>query len=479
MTKRLLRTTVSAGAALALVAGLFVGLGPLAGNASSHREAPLVANDPQIDSTDLYAFVSPDKPDTVSLISNWIPFEEPAGGPNFYWFAQGVHYDINIDNNRDAKPDVIYRWTFANHRQNPNTFLYNTGPVNSLTDTTLNFYQTYTLKRIDVHSGEAETYVSNGMVAPVDVGTASMPNYSALRDAAIAPVNTDFGAGQTYSGPADDPFFLDLRVFDLVYGCQPTGTGCAGKSAFSETGTDTLHGFNIHTTALQVPMNDLALGNDAAKNPLIGVWTTAERKTIKVSRTKAGTKVTHPFVQVDRLGQPLVNEVVIPVGKKDAFNASKPVNDFGFLGGFLLNPELAHDIQALYGVPAPATPRTDLLPLAVGFEALGWPKFTGAKGDTVPSDLLRLNMSIPPCSGKGCSRMGVLGGDTAGYPNGRRLTDDVIDISVQVVEGALISGHPAIVDSLGDGVDANDVAFSSSFPYLALPHSGSDATPHA
>src|SRR5437588_7052246 len=125
VTKRLLRTTVSTGAALALVAGLFVGFGPVAGNASSHREAPLVANDPQIDSTDLYAFVSPDKPDTVTLISNWIPFEEPAGGPNFYWFAQGVHYDVNIDNNRDAKPDVIYRWTFTNHRRNPNTFLYN------------------------------------------------------------------------------------------------------------------------------------------------------------------------------------------------------------------------------------------------------------------------------------------------------------------------------------------------------------------
>jgi Domain of unknown function (DUF4331) len=475
----MLRTTVSAGAALALVAGLFVGLGPVAGNASSHREAPLVANDPQIDSTDLYAFVSPDKPDTVTLISNWIPFEEPAGGPNFYWFAQGVHYDINIDNNRDAKPDVIYRWTFTNHRRNANTFLYNTGQVTSLDDADLNFYQTYTLKRIDVHTGESETYVANGTVAPVDVGQASMPDYAALRDAAIAPVNTDFGAGQTYSGPADDPFFLDLRVFDLVYGCVPTGSGCQGKTGFSEAGTDTLHGFNIHTTAIQVPMNDLAKANDASANPLIGVWTTAERKTIKVSRTKAGTKVTHPFVQVDRLGQPLVNEVVIPVGKKDAFNASKPVNDFGFLGGFLLNPELAQDIQALYGVPAPPTPRTDLLPLAVGFEALGWPKFTGAKGDTVPSDELRLNMSIPPCSGNGCSRMGVLGGDTAGYPNGRRLTDDVIDISVQVVEGALIPNHPAIVDSLGDGVNANDVAFSSSFPYLALPHSGSDATPHA
>ena len=258
-----------------------------------------------------------------------------------------------------------------------------------------------------------------------------------------------------------------------MYGCQPTGTGCAGKSAFSEAGTDTLHGFNIHTTSIQVPQSDLAQGGDATKNPIVGVWTTAERRTIKVVQTKHGSKVTRPFVQVDRLGLPLVNEVIIPVGKKDAYNASKPVNDLAFLGKYILSPELPKDIQALYGVAAPAEPRNDLLPLATGFQGLNMP------ANVTPSDELRLNMSVPPCSGKSCSTLGVLGGDNAGYPNGRRLTDDIVDESVRVLEGALISGHPAIVDSLGDGVDANDVPFGTTFPYLALPHSGSDATPHA
>jgi hypothetical protein len=467
---RFRKAGIAVGATMALGGGLFAGLGPSTGLASSHREAPLVSADPQVDGTDLYAFRSPDKPNTITFVSNWIPFEEPAGGPNFYWFAPGVHYDINIDNNGDAKPDIIYRWTFTSHRRNPNTFLYNVGPVNSLTDPNLNFYQTYNLYRIDVNANKSTTLLSNANVAPVNVGQASMPNYQALRDAAVVGCGTNC---RSYSGPADDPFFLDLRVFDLVYGCQPTGTGCAGKSAFSEAGTDTLHGFNIHTTSIQVPQSDLAQGGDATKNPIVGVWTTAERRTIKVVQTKHGSKVTRPFVQVDRLGLPLMNEVIVPVGKKDAYNASKPVNDLAFLGKYILSPELPKDIQALYGVAAPAEPRNDLLPLATGFQGLNMP------ANVTPSDELRLNMSVAPCSGKSCSTLGVLGGDNAGYPNGRRLTDDIVDESVRVLEGALISGHPAIVDSLGDGVNANDVPFGATFPYLALPHSGSDATPHA
>jgi Domain of unknown function (DUF4331) len=473
--RRLPRSGVAGLAALALVVGVFVGLGPLSGSASSHREAPLVSTDPQVDGTDLYAFVSPDKPDTVTLISNWIPFEEPAGGPNFYSFATHTHYDINIDNNGDAKPDVIYRWTFYNHRRNPNTFLYNTGPVNSLGDTTLNFYQTYNLYRINAKNGRYTTVLQNAIVAPVDVGAASMPNYQSLRDASIQQFNTVGGTGLSYSGPADDPFFLDLRVFDLLYGCAPPYpcTQSGNTSAFSETGVDTLKGFNIHTTAIQVPLNDVALNNDASANPIIGVWTTAERASTRVLKKNGGQHQKGSFVQVSRLGLPLVNEVVVPVGKKDFYNASKPVNDLNNFGSYILNPELPQLIQALYGVQAPATPRNDLLPLVTGFQGLNKPP-----GNVVPSDELRLNMSVPPCT-SGCSRMGVLAGDNAGFPNGRRLSDDVIDASVQVLEGALIQGHPAIVDQLGDGVDANDVAFGPTFPYLALPHAGSDPNPHA
>jgi len=454
---RLVRTSVAGALAVALVAGL-AGLGPLSSSASSHREAPLVSADPQIDGTDLYAFVSPDDPSTVTLISNWIPFEEPAGGPNFYRFATKAYYDINIDNNGDAKPDIIYRWVFKNHYRNPDTFLYNTGQVTSLSDPDLNFYQTYNLYRMDVNAHTSSTLLTNAMVAPVDVGAGSMPNY--VTDL-MTPAVVGCGTGCTsYSGPADDPFFADLRVFDLLYGGN-----------LSEAGDDTLKGFNIHTTAIQVPKGDLAMGGDATTNPIVGVWTTAERQTTKVVHRNHRYMVTHPYVQVSRLGLPLFNEVLVPVGQKDKYNASKPVNDLSNWGHDILYPELPADIQAVYGVPAPATPRNDLLPLATGFDGLNKP------ANVVPSDELRLNMSIPPCT-SGCSRLGVLAGDNAGFPNGRRLTDDVLDISVRVLEGALLASHDPFADSASDGVDANDVSFGSTFPYLAPPHAGSDASPH-
>ncbi len=458
MKTRLVRTSVAGALLFALVAGL-AGLGPLSSSASSHREAPLVSADPQIDGTDLYAFVSPDDATKVTLISNWIPFEEPAGGPNFYRFATKAYYDINIDNNRDAKPDVIYRWVFKNHTRNPNTFLYNTNQVTSLGDTDLNFYQTYSLYRIDVNAHTSSTLLSDAMVAPVDVGTGSMPDY--VNDL-MTPAVVGCGTGcKSYSGPADDPFFVELRVFDLLYGGN-----------LSETSDDSLKGFNIHTTAIQVPKDDLAMNGDASANPLIGVWTTAERQTTKVVRRHHKWVVTHPYKQVSRLGLPLINEVVVPVGKKDAFNASKPVNDLSSIGSYVLDPELPKLIDAVYGIPAPPTPRNDLLPLVTGFTALGWP----ASG-TTPSDELRLNMSIAPCTSS-CSTLGVIDGDTAGFPNGRRLSDDVTDIEIRVLEGKLLASHDPFADSAGDGVNANDVAFGSTFPYLAAPHAGSDASPH-
>ena len=232
--------------------------------ASSHREAPFLATQPQLDSTDLYAFVSPDKPDTVTLISNWIPFEEPAGGPNFYPFAPGAHYDVNIDNNGDAKPDITYRWTFKSSYRNADTFLYNTGPVNNLNDATLNFVQTYNLDVIK--GGNTTNLLTDAPVAPSHTGGASMPNYAALRDQATK----TFTGGVSYVGQADDPFFLDLRVFDLLYGAN-----------LKEAGHDTLDGYNVSTMVLQVPKTELAAGGDATGNPVIGVWTTAEVPSVR------------------------------------------------------------------------------------------------------------------------------------------------------------------------------------------------------
>jgi uncharacterized protein DUF4331 len=432
---------------IALVAAALAVATGIPAFASSHREAPLTAADPQIDSTDLYAFVSPDAQETVTLISNWIPFENPAGGPNFYPWAPGVHYDVNIDNDGDAKPDLTYRWIFTSHYRNPATFLMNTGPVNKLGDATLNFYQTYSLTLINGDTHRSKTLIADATAAPSFVGQASMPDYESLRDQAIA---TYGGKSKSFVGQADDPFFLDLRVFDLLYGTN-----------LKEVGDDTLDGYNVNVIALQVPKSELAAGGDAAKNPIIGVWTTAERQSVRVEGGKGTQKYNGRFVQVSRLGQPLVNEVVAPVGAKDLFSSSQPSGDAQFLKA-VTEPEVPKLIEAIYKIKAPATPRNDLVEVFL----------TGVKGlnqpaKVTPSEQLRLNMSIPATAA--ANRLGVIGGDKAGFPNGRRLADDVIDIALRVMEGELLGTKTG----LGDGVDANDVAFEGAFPYVALPHSGS------
>jgi hypothetical protein len=274
-----------------------------------------------------------------------------------------------------------------------------------------------------------------------------MPNYAKLRDQAIA----SFGSGgRSFVGQADDPFFLDLRVFDLLYGTN-----------LKEAGNDTLDGYNVSVLALQVPKGELAAGGDAKANPIVGVWGTAERKSMKVTNADGTQSSSGDYVQVSRLGMPLVNEVVVPAGKKDYFNGSKPEADSQFLPK-VQDPEVPKLMEAVYGIKAPAAPRDDLVSVFLtGVEGLNKP--TGG----TPSEQLRLNMSIAPMATG--NRLGVIGGDTAGFPNGRRLSDDVIDVALQVVEGEL-KGNP---NDLGDGVNANDVGFGNAFPYVALPHSGS------
>ena len=464
---RLRTRALAAAATLVLGTGLYAGLGPLVSGASSHREAPLTAADPQIDGTDLYAFVSPDRPNTVTLVSNWIPFQEPAGGPNFYAWATGVNYDIKIDNDGDAKADLIYRWVFHNHYRSADTFLYNTGTVTSLTDADLNFYQTYDLYRINVDTGRSATLLNDAIAAPSNVGAASMPNYNAdLFGGAVKQFGGSANPSYSWVGQADDPFFLDLRVFDLLYGAD-----------LKEVGDDTLAGFNVSAFALQVPNDALAAKGDAEANPTIGIWTTASRRSMRVEAS-GSQDFTAKFVQVSRLGMPLVNEVVVPVGAKDYFNSSKPSGDAVYLPK-VQDPELPHLLNAVYGTEVPDsdpnTPgiqRADLISVFLtGVEGLNMP------ANVKPSEMLRLNMSIAPCT-TACSPFGVIGGDNAGFPNGRRLSDDIIDVSLRVVLGVLLPSHQAIANTISDGVQVNDVTFNTAFPYLAYPHSGSSATPH-
>jgi hypothetical protein len=414
------------------------------GRASSHREAPLISGDPLADATDVYAFVSPDAPDTVTLIASWIPFEDPAGGPNFYRFGDNILYEIKIDNNGDAAEDISYQFRFTSQVRNPNTFLYNTGPITrGLDDPNRNLYQTYTLSRVE---RGATLFTSGPMFTMYDnVGRASTPDYGARGSGIYSFQNGGGGTGHVFAGQTDDPFFLDLRVFDLLYGGN-----------LSETGVDSLAGFNVHSLAVRVPKNSLR-----GSSPIIGVWATASRPATTTRQAGSETSSGN-FVQVSRLGMPLVNEVVIPVGQKDKWNGSRPADDAQFLS-YVTEPEVPKLLEAIYGLRAPATPRNDLVQVFLtGVQNLNQP--SGVR----PSEMLRLNMDIAPVASP--NRLGVLANDIAGFPNGRRLTDDVVDITLRVAAGVLTGTN----SNLGDGVDRNDIAFRPTFPYLGQPHSGSN-----
>jgi hypothetical protein len=421
---------------------MLVGYQMMPGRASSHREAPLISGDPQADHTDVYAFVSPDAPDTVTLIASFIPFEDPAGGPNFYKFGDNVLYEIKIDNNGDGVEDISYQFRFTSTVANPNTFLYNTGPIKSIDDPNRNLSQTYTVTRVN---GGTTVLTAGPMRTMYDnVGPASTPNYGGNGSGIYEFRQPDGTTGRVFAGQTDDPFFLDLRVFDLLYGAN-----------LSEVGTDSLAGFNVHSIALQVPKSSLRAGS-----PVIGVWSTASRPAT-TTRAAGSETSSGAFVQVSRLGMPLVNEVVVPYGKKDVWNGSKPSDDGQFLT-YVTDPEVPKLLQALYGLGAPATPRNDLVQVFLtGVPGLNQPPGVRA------SEMIRLNTDVGPVASP--ARMGVLAGDVAGFPNGRRLTDDVLDITVQAAAGFLTG---AKVSGLGDGVDRNDVAFRTSFPYLGQPHSG-------
>jgi len=459
MTRKLL---VRVGLGAGLVAGAV-----LLGVASSHREAPLISADPLADNTDVYAFVSPDAPDTVTLIANWIPLEAPNGGPNFYKFGDDVLYRINIDNDGDANDDIVYEFRFRTRIQNKQTFLYNTGPIASLDDPNFNIRQTYSVTRIDRQGRHA--LADNLATPPVNVGARSTPNYDALANMAIYTLPD---GSRVFAGQRDDPFFVDLgSVFDLL-GLRPFNAAHVIPLA-PAPGVDGLKGINVHTVAIQVPKrlltHDGSLGTDAANaNSIIGVYSTTLRRRLRIENDDHDGDRDDDWVQVSRLGMPLVNEVVIPLGRKDRFNASDPRNDQQF-GSFVLNPEPARLIPVLYpGVNVPAAPRNDLVAIFLtGIAGLNQPKNVRA------SEMIRLNMAIPPSGSP--NRLGLLAGQLDGFPNGRRLSDDIVDIELRALAGATpftATFNVAPNNLLGDGVDANDKAFLPTFPYVASPFAG-------
>lgn len=535
---------------VALLATLLVGFGPGSLGAASHREAPLIASDPDADGTDFYMFVSPDAPDTVTIIANYIPFSAPEGAPNFNAFSPNVRYEINLDTVGDGKAHVKYQFEFTPvARKNGGlSFLYNNGPVTTLGDENLLATQSFTVREIVSYASTTTTTLKTGIpVPPPNIGSKSTPNYEALVSEALAAGTVTAGADtiKVFAGPRDDSFWVDLgSIFDLL-SLRPQAPP-VGYPGGPTRGVDNLTGFNSYSLAIQVPISRIFNGAPAGET-VVGGWTTASRRATR-TLNDIGTVLTGGatgldvqsgnYIQVSRLGMPLVNEVVIPVALKDAFNNLAPSSDaaiytatdptLGPVGDLLQtsveNPELGVLLCKLYGVPLPAdanddcnsevntnTPasgRDDIFKIFLTGMTLTKP-FTvvtkngnatlpagtvvnqptkgtnGSGAGIVPAEMLRLNTAL---KGDVCSptpsRLGILGGDACGFPNGRRLTDDVVEIELLAVAGAAhgvltsssenFAFNPAFIKVLDDGVDGNDRRFLTGFPYIATPNQGQE-----
>jgi hypothetical protein len=457
---------------------------------SSHREAPEIAKDPVADSTDLYAFVSPDACDTVTLIANYIPLQSPAGGPNFYEFGDDVLYEIHIDNDRDGRADITYQFRFTTHLRNHNTFLYNTGPITSLKSPSWNRFQTYTVTRVEA-GGRTTVLGKNLTCPPCNIGPLSTPDYPSLAQAAVHRLGEE---RKVFAGQRAEGFYVDLgSIFDLgnLRPFQELQVFAKAMNFQSAPGVDSTKELNVHSLALQVPIDELTRGRWSGtdvNNPraVIGVWTSASRRAARVIEQGRGKESeSGPFVQVSRLGNPLFNEVIVPMARKDEWNAVPPADDKRF-AGYVAKPELAGLLPVLYPGVFPnlealdksGKPRADLLAiLLTGIPkgiVPGFQNFTG----TTEADMLRLNVAVPPTDKPNI--LGLVAGDAAGFPNGRRVFDDVVTVELRAIAGLT---YPLVdktftpdgaAGQITDGLDntAPENPYLDTFPYLGVPYDG-------
>ncbi len=497
--------------------------------ASSHREAPLISQDQLADNTDVYAFRSPDLPNMLTVLANFIPGQEPAEGPNFFSFDDNVLYQIRLDNNGDALVDLVLEFRFRTETTNPDTFLYNTNQVTSLSDPDLVVRQFYSVTaRVRQGAASAPTFTTfvlgtNIPVPPVNVGVRSTPNYeTALAEPAITTIAAGPSNIRVFAGQRDEGFYLDVgSVFDLL-GLRPLNSAHLVPLA-NDTGRDRLARFNVHTIAMQIPISLLtatATQPTVATDPnaILGFYATASRPSTRVLGGNGTGTVTVPndcangqgipgasanCVQVSRLANPLFNELLMPRGTsptvsendRDRYNAELPLSDINRIdfvrGTATRGVEPVALINLLYPPvnDAPTSGRNDLVrvfltgvPGATRPPVVIDPADPTAGPGAVPADLLRVNVAVPVTAAP--NRLGVIGGDMQGYPNGRRPADDVIDITLRVAAGVLLPGtacaggtvncNSAPNNALGDGVDANEVPFRTTFPYLAAPTNGYD-----
>jgi len=477
---------------------------------SSHREAPEISKDPAADNADVYAFVSPDRPDTVTMISNFVPLQDPPGGPNFFEFGDDVLYSIHIDNDGDGKPNISYVFRFVTRLRDENTFLYNTGPITSLGSPNWNKRQFYSVTRVEGHdttlygtgahtngSGKHHHHelkvreLGHGLACPpCNIGPRSTPNYPELGQAAAHSLS---GGVRVFAGQRLDGFYVDLgAIFDLA-DLRPFQNLHLIPSA-AAPGVDATKTLNIHSIAIQVPISDLTRTHSRPSNPgsssaVIGVWSGASRRKVRmIDKANDERAESGPWVQVSRLGNPLFNEVVVPLGKKDKWNASYPAGDAAF-EKYVEHPELARLLPVLYPGVFPhlaglSAARADLVAiLLTGLPPGIVPGFQNYTGK-MPADQLRLNVAIPPSATP--NRFGLLGGDAAGFPNGRRVSDDVVAIELRAIAGVTYplvnKGYtPDAAAGLIEQWQPSQYAtvpgpnrYQANFPYLAPPLDGYD-----
>ncbi len=468
---------------------------------SSHREAPEISKDPVADSTDVYAFVSPDEPTTVTLIANYIPLQAPDGGPNFYEFGDRVVYEMHIDNTGDGAPDISFQFRFTTVNNSPSSFLYNDGPITALTppspSSPWNRQQTYSLVRVDHgHRGGARiTELGSGLLSPpCNIGPLSTPNYSALANAAIHEVSAGGFSVKVFAGQRAEGFYVDLgAVFDLGDLRPFAGDHAGGPAAGlmnGMPGVNSTADVNVHSLALQVPIRQLI-----GASGVIGVWTTASRQRARVDASDREDGVgVGPWTQVSRLGNPLVNEVIIGIGDKNDWNRQPPVADGHQFLHYFQRPLLATLLPSLYPGVFPnlgaynamaSNTRPDIVAiLLTGLPPGVIPGFTNFNGTGVKADELRLNTAIPPA--RAPSDLGLLGGDLSGFPNGRRVFDDVATIELRAIAGATLplvdkgftADAAAGLVSFGLTTGDHDLTahgterYLTTFPYLGHPYSG-------
>jgi hypothetical protein len=498
-------------AAIALGALLIASPG---GFASSHREAPITALDHTADITDFYAFVSYDHPDRVTFILNVDPFLEPSNGPNYFPFDPGVLYEIKVDNDFDASPDVTFRFRFQTEIRAPNLFTGFAGAGDGLNapgnspapvppgtpivppaitsldgpgSAGLSLRQIYTVQLVRngrILDLRAENG-SNLFAVPTNVGPRTMPNYEELAQQGIYSLRSNGGASdiRVFAGTVADPFFIDLGAAFDTFNFRNTGSGVPGVLTPAQDADDHLNlapnavsGFNVNTIVIEVPIR--LLTSDGKMHPAtdtkatIGAWATTSRHQLTIRRSPLPESDAGNYRQVQRFGNALINELIIGTGYKDRWSMEQPKNDSQF-ASFDLDPTIARIFNAVYGINIPPPPRTDLLPLVTYAPPIAAP---GTPAGPI-ADLMRLNTGVPPTAFAQRSRLGLIGGDAAGYPNGRRLTDDVVDISARVVGGGILNSKFNVFPNnrIGDGVAATDVPAQEKFPYVHFAYSGRDS----